>query len=79
MNINKIVRLHEKAGGILELIQLAESRIKGQEENIKAFGGQFQGITSTCEKRIEGHKRAQKRLLKSYDIILAEIFNATNE
>lgn len=68
--------LHERALAIIELIELADSRIEMQERNKKEIPSVFFNIQEHADKRIASLRAAQMRLHKSYTNTLIRINQA---
>ena len=60
-------RLHERALGIIDMIETAEKRIKDQYKNSKMYREMgFDQAETRCLDRMKNHRAAIERLEKSY-------------
>jgi hypothetical protein len=68
--------LHERALGIIEMIETADQRIKVQEDNIKNLKGHFFFTKDICEAKIARLNSVKERLNKSYNTTIERINKA---
>ncbi len=79
-DLERVKKMHLAAIEVIELAQYAEDRINARERynNDLRYNQNFPDNVAQNKERNKTTKKAQKRILKSHDVILADLFNASN-